>query len=75
MDDEMNDRMVHRLARAADPDGMIRFVAGPAARWCPTSSAGFPGRGCWVTGPVDARDGHCAKNLFAMALKRKVIRA
>lgn len=70
--DEMNDRTCIVTRRSGDPDGLIRFVAGPDGAVVPDLKRRLPGRGCWVTAERSCVDKAAAKGLFAKALKTPV---
>lgn len=70
--DAVNDRTCIVTRQAADPDRMIRFVAGPDGAVVPDLRRKLPGRGCWVTAERGLVEKAVAKNIFARALKRKV---
>lgn len=55
--------------RAAGPDELIRFVAGPDGVVVPDLKRNLPGRGCWVTADRSHVDKAVAKKLFGRALK------
>lgn len=70
--DEMNDRTCIVTRRAGEPDGLIRFVAGPDLSVVPDLKRKLPGRGCWVTADRAHVDQAAKKNLFRRALKAEV---
>jgi predicted RNA-binding protein YlxR (DUF448 family) len=55
--------------KTAEPDDLIRFVAGPDSAVVPDLKRNLPGRGCWVTADRKHVDAAAKKNLFARALK------
>lgn len=71
-DDEMNDRMCIVTREPADPERMLRFVAGPDGVVVPDLKRDLPGRGCWVTAERSKVEQAAKKNLFSKGLKRKV---
>jgi predicted RNA-binding protein YlxR (DUF448 family) len=58
--------------KTAEPDDLIRFVAGPDSAIVPDLKRNLPGRGCWVTADRAHVDAAAKKNLFARALKAEV---
>ena len=72
MENTMNERRCIVTGQSADPDGLIRFVAGPDGVVLPDLKRNLPGRGCWVTGSRPMVEKAARKNLFARALRQKV---
>ena len=70
--DEMNDRTCIVTRQSAEPDRLVRFVAGPDASVVPDLKRKLPGRGCWVTAERLFVDKAAAKKLFSRALKQEV---
>ena len=70
--DEMNDRTCIVTRQSAEPDMLVRFVAGPDSSVVPDLKRNLPGRGCWVTADRIHVDKAAAKKLFARALKAEV---
>ena len=70
--DEMNDRTCIVTRQSAEPDSLVRFVAGPDSSLVPDLKRNLPGRGCWVTADRVHVDKAAAKKLFARALKADV---
>jgi uncharacterized protein len=68
----MNDRTCIVTREARQPDGLIRFVAGPDGTVVPDLKRKLPGRGCWVGAERALVEKAVAKNLFARALKAPV---
>lgn len=68
----MNDRTCIVTRRAGEPEGMLRFVAGPDMSVVPDIRRNLPGRGCWVTAERGYVDQAVRKKLFARALKQEV---
>lgn len=58
--------------QAGEPDGMIRFVAGPDMAVVPDLKRNLPGRGCWVTAERGRVDEAVRKKLFRRGLKAEV---
>jgi predicted RNA-binding protein YlxR (DUF448 family) len=69
----MNDRTCIVTRQSAEPDQLIRFVAGPDARVVPDIKRKLPGRGCWVTAERSHVEKAVAKKLFGRALKADVV--
>jgi predicted RNA-binding protein YlxR (DUF448 family) len=69
----MNERTCIVTRRSGEPDGLIRFVAGPDSVVVPDLKRNLPGRGCWVTARRLYIDQATKKNLFRRALKAEVI--
>ena len=69
----MNDRTCIVTRRAGEPDGLLRFVAGPDMAVVPDLKRKLPGRGCWVTAERSHVDKAAKKNLFARALHAQVV--
>lgn len=69
----MNDRTCIVTRQSAEPDALIRFVAGPDARIFPDLRRKLPGRGCWVTADREHVEKAVARKLFARALKADVV--
>lgn len=68
----MNERTCIVTRRAAEPEGLLRFVVGPDMSVVPDLRRKLPGRGCWVTAERARVDEAARKNLFARAFKAKV---
>lgn len=68
----MNDRTCIVTRQSAEPDRLVRFVAGPDGSVVPDLKRKLPGRGCWVTAERAHVDKAAAKKLFARALKAEV---
>jgi len=68
----VNDRMCIVTRERGQPDGLIRFVAGPDGSIVPDLRQGLPGRGCWVTAERSMVDQAVKRKLFARALKTQV---
>lgn len=68
----MSERTCIVTRGAGEPDGLLRFVAGPDMSVVPDLKRKLPGRGCWVTAERAHVDQAAKKNLFARALKAKV---
>ena len=68
----MNDRTCIVTRKAGQPDGLIRFVAGPDLSVVPDLKRKLPGRGCWVTADRVHVDAAARKNLFRRAFKADV---
>lgn len=69
----MNDRTCIVTRRAGEPDGLLRFVAGPDMSVVPDLKRKLPGRGCWVTAERSHVDKAAKKNLFSRALHAQVV--
>lgn len=69
---EMNDRTCIVTRRVGEPDGLLRFVAGPDMSVVPDIKRNLPGRGCWVTAERTVVEQAAKKKLFARALKQDV---
>lgn len=69
----MNDRTCIVTRRSADPDALIRFVAGPDAQVVPDIRRKLPGRGCWVTADRAHVEKAIARKLFGRALKAELV--
>tara|TARA_R110000751_G_scaffold71441_2_gene144662 strand:- start:22764 stop:23399 length:636 start_codon:yes stop_codon:yes gene_type:complete len=69
----MNDRTCIVTRNSGSTDTMIRFVADPQGVVVADLKAQLPGRGCWVTAHKDCVRRAMEKNLFARALKTKVV--
>jgi uncharacterized protein len=69
---EMNDRTCIVTRQAGEPDGLLRFVAGPDMSVVPDIKRNLPGRGCWVTAERSLIEQAAKKKLFARALKQEV---
>lgn len=65
----MNDRTCIVTRRQAEPDELLRFVAGPDGTLVPDLKRRLPGRGCWVTAERQFVEQAARKGLFARALK------
>jgi predicted RNA-binding protein YlxR (DUF448 family) len=70
--EDMNDRTCIVTRRTGEPDGLLRFVAGPDMSVVPDIRRNLPGRGCWVTAERRFVDQAARKKLFARALKQEV---
>jgi uncharacterized protein len=70
--EEMNDRTCIVTRESGEPEGLIRFVAGPDLSVVPDLKCNLPGRGCWVTADRPHVDQAARKNLFRRALKADV---
>lgn len=68
----MSERTCIVTRGSGEPDGLLRFVAGPDMSVVPDLKRRLPGRGCWVTAERVHVDQAARKNLFARALKAKV---
>lgn len=68
----MNERTCIVTRRSAEPEGLIRFVAGPDSVVVPDLKRNLPGRGCWVTAERLYVDQAAKKNFFRRALKAEV---
>ena len=68
----MNDRTCIVTRQAREPDGLLRFVAGPDMSVVPDIKRTLPGRGCWVTAERSFVEQAAKKKLFARALKQEV---
>ncbi len=68
----MNDRTCIVTRQAGEPDGLLRFVAGPDMSVVPDIKRNLPGRGCWVTAERSLIEQAAKKKLFARALKQEV---
>jgi len=68
----MNDRTCIVTRQEAEPDALLRFVAGPDLTVVPDIGRKLPGRGCWVTAERRYVDQAATKKLFARALKKDV---
>lgn len=68
----MNDRTCIVTRRTGEPEGMLRFVAGPDGSVVPDIRRNLPGRGCWVTAERGYVQQAARKKLFARALKQEV---
>jgi predicted RNA-binding protein YlxR (DUF448 family) len=71
--DEMNDRTCIVTRQSAEPDMLVRFVAGPDSAVVPDLKRNLPGRGCWVTADRAHVDKAVARKLFARALRADVV--
>jgi predicted RNA-binding protein YlxR (DUF448 family)/ribosomal protein L30E len=58
--------------RAGEPEGLLRFVAGPDMTVVPDLKRNLPGRGCWVTADRRHVDEAAKKNLFRRSFKAEV---
>lgn len=65
----VNDRMCIVTRDRGQPDGLIRFVAGPDGAIVPDLRQALPGRGCWVTAERAMVDQAVKRKLFGRALK------
>lgn len=70
---EVNGRLCIVTRESGSVDDLIRFVAAPDGTVVPDLKRKLPGRGCWVTAERKVLEKAMAKNLFARALKAKVI--
>lgn len=68
----VNDRMCIVTRERGQPDGLIRFVAGPDGSVVPDLRQGLPGRGCWVTAERAVIEQAVKRKLFGRALKTEV---
>ncbi|MEO3997528.1 RNA-binding protein [Mesorhizobium sp. CAU 1732] len=68
----MNERTCIVTRQAGEPEGLLRFVAGPDMSVVPDLKRQLPGRGCWVTADRLHVDEAARKNLFSRAFKTKV---
>ncbi len=68
----MNDRTCIVTRQRGEPEGLLRFVAGPDGSVVPDIKRNLPGRGCWVTADRTHVDRAVKKKLFARALKAEV---
>jgi uncharacterized protein len=68
----MNDRTCIVTRQAGEPDGLLRFVAGPDMSVVPDIKRTLPGRGCWVTAERSFVEQAAKKKLFARALRQDV---
>lgn len=68
----MSERTCIVTRRAGEPEGLLRFVAGPDMAVVPDLKRKLPGRGCWVGAERVHVDEAARRNLFARALKAKV---
>lgn len=68
----VNDRMCIVTRERDQPDGLIRFVAGPDGSAVPDLRLALPGRGCWVTAERATIDLAVKRKLFGRALKAEV---
>jgi len=68
----MNDRTCIVTRRQAEPDELIRFVAGPDSVIVADLKRNLPGRGCWVTADRLHIDKAAGRKLFARALRKDV---
>jgi predicted RNA-binding protein YlxR (DUF448 family) len=68
----MNDRTCIVTRQAGEPDGLLRFVAGPDMSVVPDIRRNLPGRGCWVTAERRFVDEAVRRKLFARTLKQEV---
>ena len=69
----MNDRTCIVTRQSAEPDQLVRFVAGPDARVFPDLKRKLPGRGCWVTADRVHVEKAVSRKLFGRALKAEVV--
>ena len=65
----VNDRTCIVTRETAQPETLIRFVAGPGGHVVPDLKRQLPGRGCWVKADRALVEKAAAKKLFARALK------
>src|SRR5690554_4553621 len=68
----MNERTCIVTRQAGEPEGLLRFVAGPDMSVVPDLKRRLPGRGCWVTADRTHVEEAARKNLFARAFKAPV---
>ena len=68
----MSERTCIVTRQVGEPDGLLRFVAGPDMSVVPDLKRKLPGRGCWVTAERQYVEQAAKKNIFARALKMKV---
>ena len=68
----MNERTCIVTRRAGEPEGLLRFVAGPDMTVVPDLKRRLPGRGCWVTADRAHVEEAARKNMFARAFKANV---
>jgi predicted RNA-binding protein YlxR (DUF448 family) len=68
----VNDRTCIVTRESADPETLIRFVAGPNGQVVPDLKRKLPGRGCWVKAERALVDRAIARKIFARALKADV---
>jgi len=71
-DGDMNDRTCIVTRQTAQPEEMIRFVAGPDGKLVPDLKRRLPGRGCWVRAERCCVEMAVKRRLFAKALKTKL---
>jgi predicted RNA-binding protein YlxR (DUF448 family) len=69
----VNDRMCIVTRERGQPDGLLRFVAGPDGQLIPDLRLNLPGRGCWVTAEREKVELAVKRKLFGRALKTEVI--
>lgn len=69
----VNDRMCIVTRERGQPDGLIRFVAGPDGQVIADLRHSLPGRGCWVTAERAMVDAALKRKLFGRALKTDVV--
>jgi len=69
---EMSERTCIVTRQVGEPEGLLRFVAGPDMSVVPDLKRKLPGRGCWVTAERSFVEQAARKNLFARAFKAKV---
>ena len=69
---DMSERTCIVTRQVGEPDGLLRFVAGPDMSVVPDLKRKLPGRGCWVTAERQYVEQAAKKNIFARALKMKV---
>lgn len=70
---EVNGRLCIVTRESGSVDDLIRFVAAPDGTVVPDLKRKLPGRGCWVKAERAVLEKAMAKNLFARALKSKVV--
>jgi predicted RNA-binding protein YlxR (DUF448 family) len=68
----VNDRMCIVTRERGQPDGLLRFVAGPSGQLIPDLRLNLPGRGCWVTAEREKVELAVKRKLFGRALKTEV---
>ena len=68
----VNDRTCIVTRETEEPEGLIRFVAGPDGRVVPDLKRQLPGRGCWVKIDRALVDRAVQRKIFSRALRREV---
>ncbi|WP_280949323.1 RNA-binding protein [Hoeflea olei] len=71
----VNDRMCIVTRERGQPDGLIRFVAGPDGTVVPDLRHVLPGRGCWVTAERSVVELAVRRKLYGRALKAEAAAA